>query len=151
MEMKVLDHNDYYLILEVDGRIKGYTSSGGMGGEAYFDKAEEYLAGYSMYASFIEFQGSAIRFAPYDYDGDMEYPDDAFRTYEIAENIEFYDLQIKTVQDVDSGQEAQDVVYNKLSMEDAIAAIEHSFGFVWFNDDMEIEKIVLYGAVIIQE
>ena len=151
MKMKVLDYNDYHILLEIDGIIKDYTSMEGMYGEPYIENLAEYLGGYNMYAWFIEGQGRSVVVGPYDYDGDIEYPDNAFKNYPLSYDIEFYDLQVTTVEDVDTGEAEQDVLYEQLTEREGFERLESGFGFIWFNDEMEIEKITFYGSICIQE
>lgn len=151
MEMKVLDYNDYYLLLDVEGEIRGYTSMDGMEYEPHTENTEGYLAGYNMYGWFTENYDNKVVVGPFNYDGDIEYPENAFNEYVLADDAEFYDYSIKVIQDVQTGEEDVAENYTELSGEDAMAMLESGLGFIWFNDAMEIEKVVFYGSLLIQE
>lgn len=151
LEMTILDYSNYHLMLEIEGEIKDYTYMDGMYEEPRVEEMETYLSGYHMYAWMIECQGLEVVVGPFNYDGDVEYPDNAFKTYVLADDIEFYDLQITCWQDADTGEETLDVGYAKLSKEDGMARLEGGYGFIWFNDNMEIEKVTYYGSLIIYE
>ena len=144
MEMKVLDYSDYHLLLEQDGEIKGYTST-----ETGIDVAnsEKYFNGYNMMGWIVDVNNGQAVVGPYDYDGDVEYPDNAMKAYDLAENIVFYDVQVRKVIYDDGGEDCE-ITYDEMNREDGMEAMEGSFGFIWFNDNMEIEKFTCFGEII---
>ncbi len=148
MELKVLDYSQYHLLLEVDGEIKDYTY---LNSNMDIENAEEYVGGYNMYAWFLESDGKEAVIGPYNYDGDIEYPDNAMKAYPISENAEFYDLQIKSVLKVEEDEKISDVSYEKLTRDEGLARLEGDFGFIWFDNEMRIEKVTYYGELCIQE
>ena len=144
MEMKVLDYSDYHLLLEQEGEIKDYTS---LRCEIEVENAEKYFKDYNMYGSIVDNTAEEAVIGPYDYDGDVEYPDNVLKAYPLADDIVFYDLQVKkTVYDDES--EYCETTYNELSHEEGMACMDSGFGFIWFNENMEIEKITYFGEII---
>lgn len=146
MEMKVLDYSDYHLLLEQEGEIKDYTSDeSGLD----VDNSEEYFGGYNMHAWIVDASDEAAVVGPSDYDGDIEYPDNAMKEYPLAEDIAFYDLQIMTrILDDEDNTEITKTNYRPLDRKEGLDLLDGSYGFIWFNDDMEIEKITYFGEII---
>ena len=143
MEMTVLDYSDYHLLLEQNGEIKGYTYA-----NCSYDiqGSGEYLADYNMHGWFVDADETSIVVGPFDYDGDVEYPENAMNAYPMAEDIVFCELSVK--KEISDDGEYREETYNELSREEGIQCLDGGAGFVWFNDDMEIEKIVYYGELI---
>ena len=144
MEMKVLDYSDYHLLLEQEGEIKDYTSEE-IGIDV--DNSEEYFGGYNMHAWIIDVNDEEVIVGPSDYDGDVEYPENAMKAYKLADDIEFYDLQVNKTIAADGGEYCE-TTHEELNHEDGLAAMDGSYGFIWFNDDMEIEKFTYFGEII---
>lgn len=148
MEMKVLDHSDYHLLLEVNGKVRGYTSThSGLD----IPEAEKYLADYNTYGCFTEGSTDSAVIGPYDYDGDIEYPDNVFTTYAIDDDAEFYDYEVTRTLNIDSGESTVKSEYRQVEGDDLKFLLNNGAGFVWFNDDMGITKVVFYGETEIQE
>ncbi len=146
MEMKVLDYSDYHLLMQIEGEVRGYTYHDiGM----YIEESEKYLAGYNMYASIITGNSEEALIGPCDYDGDVEYPDNAKKTYTFADDVQFFDLNIRTV--VKDNKETKEVSYTELTKEEGVRLLEDGTAFIWLNDEMQIEKMTFYGAVEIYE
>ena len=146
MEMKVLDYSDYHLMLEQDGEIKDYTCDE-LGLEV--DNSEEYFRDYNMVGWVVDFNNGQAVVGPYDYDGDVEYPDNAMKAYDLAEDVEFYDVQVTTrILDDEENTELTKTDYRPLDREEGMEMLDGSFGFIWFNDNMEIEKYTYFGEII---
>lgn len=146
-ELQVLDYSDYHLLLEIDGEIKDYTN---VDIDFEITDGEKYLSGYSMAASILSGNEEEVVLTHYNYDGDVEYPDNVCKTYPIADDAEFYDLQVET-HTKDDVEIKNDTIYQKLTGADAASMMEWSSGFVWFNAEMEVSKIVFYGATYVEE
>ena len=148
MEMEVLDFNDYYLLLKIDGEIKGYTYA-----DSFLEIAdsEKYMDGYSGEFAVLGGSTEKIELGPFDYDGDIEYPDDAVKTYSIAEDAEAYTLY--TFRHIVDGEIVEDTVdYQEITMEKAAEHMEYSgYGFVWFDDELNVTKLLFYGDTILEE
>ena len=110
------------------------------------EKFESYLDGYDGYLALISVDGDTMRISSSNYDGDAK---DNFivKEVKIAENVTYSELTIYTVIN-DKGETSTDT-YVELTSEDMEAILDSTLGigFVWFNDDMEIEKIMFYGAL----
>ena len=144
MEMKVLDYSDYHLLLEQDGEIKDYTCDD-LGLEV--TNSEKFFNDYNMVGWIVDANNGQVVVGPYDYDGDFEYPDNAMKAYDLAEDITFFDVQIKKIIYEDESESCEET-YNKMSRENGMEALDGGFGFIWFNEDMEIEKFTYFGEII---
>ena len=144
MEMKVLDYSDYHLMLEQDGEIKDYTCDE-LGLEVA--NSEQYFKNYNMVGWVTDVNNGQAIVGPYDYDGDVEYPENAMKAYDLAEDITFYDVQVKKVIFEDGGEDCE-ITYDEMEQTDGMENMEGSFGFIWFNEDMEIEKFTYFGEII---
>lgn len=148
MEIEVINSSDYHLLLKIDGKIKNYTYV-----ETGLEIAdsEKYLSGYSGEFSIIGGNAEEIELGPFDYDGDIEYPDNAVTAYEFADEAEAYTLYTYThIKDGEVIRE--DVDYQQIPFSDAIENLEYGgYGFIWFNDDLQVEKILIYGDSIFEE
>ena len=148
MELEVLDHSDYHLLLKIDGEIKNYTY--GETGRSIVD-SEKYLSGYSGEFFMLDATNEEITLGPIDYDGDVEYPENAMKTYIFADDVETCSLF--TFTKIKDGEIVEDTVdYKEIDMEEVLYEIEYGCGgFVWFDDDMQVSKLVIYGATIAEE
>lgn len=148
MELEVLDYSDYHILLRIDGKIKDYTYS-----ETGLDvvDSEKYLAGYSGEFSMLDGNAEEVVLGPYDYDGDEKYPDNAKKTYKFADDVKAQTLF--TFTHIKDGKMIENTVdYKEISMKDALYHIEYSgYGFIWFDDNMQVSKILFYGATIAEE
>ena len=148
MDVEVLGYSDYNLLLKIDGEIKNYTYA-----ETGLEIAdgEKYLSGYSGEFSIIGGNDEEIELGPFDYDGDIEYPENAVISYEPADDAKAYTLYTyKHIVDGELVENSTD--YQQLSFEEFAENLEYGgHGFVWFNDEMQIEKILFYGENILEE
>lgn len=148
MEMEVLGYSDYHLLLKIEGEIKNYTyAETGL----EITDSEKYLSGYSGEFSVIGGNDEEIELGPFDYDGDVEYPENAVVTYGISADAEAYTLY--TYRHIVDDQVVEDSAdYQQISLEEAVANLEYGgYGFVWFDDDLQVEKILIYGDSVFEE
>ena len=73
--------------------------------------------------------------------------ENAMKAYDLAEDITFYDVQVKKVIFEDGGEDCE-ITYDEMEQTDGMENMEGSFGFIWFNEDMEIEKFTYFGEII---
>ena len=148
MKLEVLDYSDYHLLLKIDNEIKSYTYN-----ETGLDitDSEKYMEGYSGEFTFLDGNAEEIVLGPFDYDGDITYPDNAKKTYKLSDDVKIHTLF--TFSQIKDGQEIEHTVdYKEIDIEEALYHIEYGgYGFIWFNDNMQISKILFYGATIAEE
>ncbi len=148
MEIEVLDYSDYHLLLKIDGKIKDFTYSDS--GIELAD-SEKYMAGYSGEFAVLGGSMDEIVLGPFDYEGDEEYPENAKRTYELADDVEVYELALFTR--IKDGEVVEDTLeYKELKGEDIAAYMEYGgYGIIWFDEELDVEKVMFYGATVAEE
>jgi len=148
LELEVLDYSDYHILLKTEGKIKAYTYSD-TGIE--LENSEKYMDGYSGEFTFLDANAEEIVLGPFDYDGDVEYPDNAVKAYSFSDDVKFHTLF--TFTQIKDGEVVENTVdYEEITMEEALYHIEYGAGgFVWLDDELQVNKILIYGATIAEE
>ena len=148
MELEVLDYSDYHLLLKIEDEIKNYTYNDS--GIELAD-SEKYLEGYSGEFAILGGDTKEVILGPFDYDGDEDYPENAIKTYAFAENIEVHTLDCFT-RVVDGEVVENTVDYKQVDMEEVEEIMEYGgYGMVWFDDEMQVEKLLVYGDNRVEE
>lgn len=147
-QIKVLRYTEDSLLVEMEDGIKEFYVDGqvpSLSGDEY-----EYVAGYSGYAAIISIDGNRIKTASSGYDPDAG-GEETIREEKLAEDAVFHELYMETVHTEE--EDTASFEYTELTLADAAYSADNSFkiGFVWYNEDLEIEKIVFYGALEIWE
>lgn len=155
MSIKVLRHEKSRLLLDIDGDVKEFFDekdqfiAGGAPQNLDYD-TDNIASGFSSYLAIIGKDGDKIVTAPANYDGD----DTEFKEYELSEkladNIEFYSWTYnvdETGKSVNTKSSCK-----KLTKKGAYRLIDSgaAVGFVWYNENAEITKIVFWGSTITQ-
>ena len=132
----------------MDGKIKDYTYS-----ETGLDviDSEKYMSGYSGEFSILDGNTDEVVLGPFNYDGDIEYPANALRTYKLSDDIKTEVLS--TFTHIKNGEVIENTIDHKeIDIEEALYHIEHDgYGFIWFDDNLQVSKILIYGATIAEE
>ena len=151
MNVEVVDFSDYHLLLEIEGEIKDFTNiDPDVPGALSIENPEKYVAGYSGEFHTISGDEDSVVLTHFDYDGDVEYPENAFKEYTFAEDVKFFSLNVQTRMKDDEIVRL-DEEFTEIDKESAIVGMEGGAAFVWFNDNLEISKMLFYGAVTVQE
>lgn len=150
-EIKVIDYNEYHLLLEIEDEIKDFclfeldsTSN------FYSQDAESYLEGYESRCTVVDIADGKIVYGPVNYDPEGPYAEGPFVEYEMAENVPVFDLYIErynSIQDEQEYEEFYDVAFTEIGQEDIGYILDAGAGaaFLWFDDELKIEKIVFWG------
>lgn len=147
-QMEVLRYDEHSLMLKMEDGII----------EFYYDESvpildssySGYVEGYSAYSSIVEINGDTMTIGPSGYDADS-YSKDVLREVKLAEDVTYFELYIETR--VTDEKETRDDTYIEMSEADVEALLDGTLGigFIWYNEDLEIEKILFYGELIIYE
>ena len=150
MDMKVLKLTPYEMMIESEGEIKTFAPEFINDSMSYFGE-EGNLSGNNGYFTVMDVADGKVKLAPFNYDGDVEYPEEAFSEYDLADGVKFFEMEINSK--IDDSGEVHHTHYEEMSKADAEKLLEDSSanGFIWFNGDMTIEKIVFYGQTIVME
>lgn len=93
---------------------------------------------------------------PIGYDREGLYENGPFETYKTAEDISYAELSITSymsVQDDYEYEERYDVNYSELDLQKAQETTESgaAIAFLWFDDQMQVEKLVFFSQLSISE
>lgn len=149
--IKVLRYEKSRLLLDFNGTVKEFIDSNDpilseVTLEIGYD-TDNVTAGFSSYISIIDKDGKKIVSAPAGYDGnDSEYKE-YLLSEKLAEDVRFYEWNL-SVTEGSNGIDTESSL-RKLTERQAeeIIAGEDATGFVWYNEDVEIEKIVFFGNI----
>ena len=155
MSIKVLRLEKSRLLLDIDGDVKEFFDkkdkliAGGAPQNLSYD-TDNVVSGFSSYLAIIGKDGAKIVTAPANYDGD----DPEFKEYELSEkladNTEFYSWTYN----VDETGKSVNIESHcrKLTEKGAYRLIDSgaAVGFIWYNENAEITKIVFWGSTITQ-
>jgi len=110
----------------------------------------EYIEGYDEYLVFMNLEGNSIKAGDASFDADEDSKDELWDAY-LADNFVFGSAQVSSI-DTKKG-EFKECTYDEYGMEGFIREMEDSWteGYVWYNNKKEIEKIVSYGEIVIQD
>lgn len=151
-KIKVLRYEKSRLLLDFDGKVKEFidlddpmVSEARPRIECDTDNVTE---GFSTYISIIDKDGRKIVSAPAGYDGDNTEYKEYLLSEKLTEDVEFYEWNL-SVTGESTGLDAESS-FRKLTEEQAedIIASDSAVGFVWYNEDAEIVKIVFFGSII---
>lgn len=152
--IKVLRYDKSRLLLEFNDGVKEFFDSGdtqasNVHPDMDYDP-DNYIYGFSSYLAVLEKNGDNLTTAPAGYDGDYPEYDAYILEEKLSDDAEFYQWDL-TITQTDEGEQP-DSTYSKLSSQQVENMLDGgpSVGYVWYNDNAEIEKIVFYGRTVIQ-
>ena len=150
VEIEVLRYVKDSLLVRIDGTIKEFCRNNDV--PTPISDVLAQLEGYSAYLSLRNIEDGMIETAlPYiDMDsGGRKY----IREEKLADTVEIYNLYEKIVHPDGDKPDEITTEFTELTIEDVAYSEDNSFGagYVWYNDNLEIEKIVYYGYMEIWE
>lgn len=152
--IKVLRHEKSRLLLGFDDGVKEFFDSvdplaSNVHPDMDYDP-DNYLYGFSSYLTILEKNGDNITTAPAGYDGDYPEYNDYLLEEKLSDDAEFYEWNL-TITATAEGEQP-DSTYRKLSSQqvEKMLGAGPSVGYVWYNDNAEIVKILFYGRTVIQ-
>lgn len=155
MSIQVLRYEKSRLLLNIDGDIKEFFDdedkimNGAFPDNLIYD-TEDITNDFSSYLAILNKDGSKIITAPANYDGD----DPEFKEYELSETLADHAEFYSWTYDVDQSQEPMNTEssYIELTEDEATNIIRNgsAIGFVWYNAQAKITKIVFFGSTMIQ-
>ncbi len=150
LELIVLRYTKNSLLVSIEGVIKEfytYNAVPGVNSDMY-DKME----GYSAYVAIGDVNDGMIETAPSNFDVDAG-GRELIREEKLSEMASFYRLNEEIIH-VD-GEEPDKITaeFTELKREDVAHSEDNSFdyGYIWYDDNLEITKIVYYGLLEIYE
>jgi len=152
-EIEVIDYNEYHLMVKIDGEFKDFSLIEMDASANFFAfEGESYLEGYESRCTIVDMKDGQIVYGPVNYDPEGTYEDGPFEEYAMAETVPVFDLTIKrylSIQDDQEYEEFYNVSFTEIGQEDIEFILDSGAGlaFVWFDDELKVEKIVFYGEL----
>lgn len=152
-QIEVIDYNEYHLMVKIDGELKDFVLCElDNSTNFYAFEGESYLSGYNSRCVVVDIQEDKIIYGPNEYDPEGPYQDGPFEEYELAENVPVFDLSISRYMSIQEDQEYEefyDVAFTELEQEEIQFILDSGAGsaFLWFDDELRVEKIVFYGEL----
>lgn len=150
-EIKVLRYNEYHLMLEIDNEIKDFVLyEHDISSNFYAFEGERYLEGYESQCTVVDMKDDKIVYGPVNYDPEGAYEDGPFEEYEMEESVPIYNLFIERYNSIQGDEEYEEfynVTFTEIGEEEIRYILDSGAGsaYLWFNDDMKVEKIVFWG------
>ena len=152
--IKVLRYEKSRLLLGFDDGVKEFFDSDDpLASNVHPDMdydPDNYIYGFSSYLAILKKNGNSVTTAPAGYDGDYPEYEEYLLDEKLAADVEFYEWNL-TITITDEGEQP-DSTYKKLSAQQVEKLLNggSAVGYVWYNDNAEIEKILFYGTTIIE-
>ena len=152
--IKVLRYEKSRLLLKFSDGVKEFYDAGDpLASNVHPDMdydPDNYIQDFSSYLTIISRNGDSVTTAPAGYDADYPEYDEYLLDEKLAENAMFYEWNL-TITVTDEGEQP-DSSYRKLSAQQVERLLDGgpAAGYVWYNADAEIEKILFYGKTIIE-
>ncbi|MGN1166287.1 MAG: hypothetical protein ACI4S2_07680 [Lachnospiraceae bacterium] len=153
--IKILRYEKSRLLLKCSDGIKEFfDNTDPLVSNSYTDDAydtENYTLGFSSYIAIVNKNGDSLTSAPSCYDADVPEYKDYLLEEKLADNITYGEWDMQVTQ-TEEGEEIKHS-YKELSDEQVNKMLEGgpSSGYVWYNNNAEIEKIVFFGKTVIQQ
>lgn len=156
MEIKVISHNEAHLLVEIDGDVKDFGVEEFALINTDFTELADYLQEYDSYSSVVKVADGVLTASHPGYDPQGDWVEDGLEEYAMAENITFYELNLRGWVDVEDGE----IVDSKVEVghyqvpDDVIADMADGCalaGFLWFNENLEVEHVLFFGETQVQE
>ena len=146
LEIVVLRYTEESLLVSIDGAIKAFYTDNEVPSPIgdTLDKVE----GYSAYMAIGNIKDGMIETAPANIDvdaGGLE----LVREEKLSETALFYSLYEQITHLEGEAPDKINTEFTELKREDVVQSEDNSFnyGYVWYNEDLEITKIVYYGLL----
>lgn len=150
--IKVYEMSETRLLLGIDGKVTEFIAS-----EEEYDELEVYeecrdaFEGSSSLETILKKEGSTLTTAPAFYDGDVKEHREKAREVKVADGATYAYITVCTIkkgENVNTTWERIDWTEEEFEM-----ALEggSSGGYVWYNENLEVTKIILYGDTIVEE
>lgn len=149
-EIKLLSYNVNHLLLEIDGVLRDFsTIETDRSSNFWSEQGDNYLSGYEMHRTLIDFTDKGMMTAAVNYDTKTKSPKSTMEEYVLAGDAVFFDLTVFSQWKEENGssyEDSYDVSFTEINREEAEYYFEDggATAFLWLNDDMEIEKVVFW-------
>ncbi len=137
-EMKIIRYDDEILLLQTDMGVVEFYYDGPA--PSVSEECRAYMDGYSSYCNVVDLKGDSVLIGGIRYSGNT----DELAEDRLASDAQIYILDIQTL--VIGTTETSTHTYTEISKEELgqVISEEPSTAFIWYNDNLEVEKIVCY-------
>ena len=146
--VKIFHYDEASLMLQIGGKVKEFYAENNV--PDVEDRFLDDIEGYSGYNAICKIEDGQIYVGSSEFDGDAQ-SEEVFRPYKMAQKITFESLSVKTVYKGDTENSTFD--HSKLTQKEVESDLENQFqvGFVWYNEDIEVTKVLFYGTTEVYE
>lgn len=146
MEIVILRYTNDSLLVSIEGVIKEfytYNDVPSINGDMYDE-----VKGYSAYVAIGNISDDMIETAPSNVDMDAG-GRDLVREEKLSDEVTFYQLNEDIVRVEGDEPDRTTVEYTELSREDVVQLGKNGFSsaYIWYDNNLEIKKIVYYGLL----
>ena len=149
-EIKVLEKGDDRLVLLIDGLVKEFLpyEAGFFPPEIHEDCITMFEYS-SSFETILGKEGNILKTAPGDYDGDVKEHREKIRDIQLADGAIIEEVVVRSV--MKDGREKTTITHTELSEKELNAMLKDSSqgGYIWYDEDMQVQKIILYGETLI--
>lgn len=137
-QMKIIRYDEETLLLQTDMGVTEFYYEGAA--PSITEECRAYMTDYSSYCKVAELKGNSVMIGSAHYKGNT---DDLVED-KLASDVQIYMLDVQTL--VKGSTETSTHTYTEMSKEELGQFIsdEPSVAFVWYNDNLEVQKIVCY-------
>lgn len=150
LQIAVLRYTDESLLVSIEGAIKEFYADNDV--PSLIGDMYEEVEGYSAYVAIGDINDGMIETAPSDFDvdaGGLE----LVREEKLSDMAVFYRLYEEIIHS--EGEESDEITieFTELKREDVTHSEDNSFssGYIWYDENLQITKIVYYGLLEIWE
>ena len=154
--IELINYNEYHMLLKIDGEIKDFSLvEEDMSSNFFLFEGEKYLSGYDSRCSLVDIDEDKVTYGAIEYDPEGMYRDGPFEKYTLSKDVKLYELTIASYNSINDAEqlyeEFYEVSYDKIKKKDIKEYMENSsnYAYIWFDDELKIEKIVFFGQTTI--
>lgn len=159
--IEVIRYSEAHILLNIDGNIKDFYSNEPL--RAFFKDKDycrkcpdidvkycNYVEGYSGYNTITDMNEEGITLNVPCYDGEMKDLEKYNEKYKFANDVEIYNMNVKTLTSEKESKSTYEITKLDLKTFEQYTN-EIATGFIWFNEEGEVYKILLYGGTEIYQ
>ena len=159
--IEVIRYSEAHILLNIDGKMKDFYSDEPL--RAFFKdkdfcrkypdidaKYHNYLEEYSGYNTITDTNEEGVTLNVPCYDGEMKDLEKYNEKYKFANDVEIYNMNVITLTSEKESKSTYEITKLDLKTLEQYTN-EIATGFIWFNEEGEVYKILLYGETEIYQ
>lgn len=139
--MKIIRYDEKRLLVQMDTGVKEFYYDGAS--PSIVEECRAYMSEYSSYCTLVEMDGNVVTIGPSGYKANSTSAEELAED-KLASDVQFFMLDIQIT--MKGTAETSTHTYEELTQEEmgTILSSDPAVAFVWYNDNLEVEKIVCY-------